>query len=488
MAVLIVMELLTLWFSIHTLSSIRALIGAESLWSKAQKDAIYQLGKYHRTHDEADYLAFQKFMEVPMGDHITRMELFKEKMNMDTARKGFIQGRVHPDDIDGMIRLLRRFNKISYIKNAIVYWSEGDDVIQQLIPISVKLHQEINSPAPSQEKLEALMSELDPINLHLTKLEDNFSYTLEEGSRWMENLILKVLFAVALTVEITGLVLTISVSNSMSKALNEINRATRKIAKGDLEERATVYSMDEIGQVATAVNQMTEQLVLSNKELGQFAYIASHDLQEPLRTISNYVSLFQKKYEGKLDTDGDKYLNSVTAATVRMQDLIRDVLEYSRIGHDKTLTNIDCNLLVQAVLTDLSVSIKESNALIHIDDLPAIDGYYADLRSLFQNLISNAIKYRKADTRIKITISAQPNTDVWQFSIMDNGIGIEEIYYEKIFIIFQKLHGKGEFAGTGIGLAQCKKIVEMHGGKIWVDSEIGKGSTFYFTILKNIFI
>lgn len=485
MAVLIVMELFILWFSIHTLSSVRALIGAEGLWSKAQKDAIYQLGKYHRTRNEEDYIAFQNFMEVPMGDHITRMELFKADMNMDTARKGFLQGRVHPDDIDGMIKLLRRFNKISYIKKAIVYWSKADVVIQELTPISIKLHNEINSASPSQERLEALMTELDPINLHLTSLEDNFSYTLEEGSRWMENLILKLLFSVALTVEITGLVLTISVSRSMTKALNEINRATKGIAKGNLDERAIIYSKDEIGQVATAVNQMTEQLVLSNKELGQFAYITSHDLQEPLRTISNYVGLFKKQYQGQLDTEANRYLQSIGSATYRMQHLIRDILEYSRIGHDKTITAIDCNVLLKEILENLTTSIKENNAIVHIDKLPFINGYYAEISSLFQNLISNAIKYKKQNTQTYITISAQSKNDTWLFAVKDNGIGIEKIYYDRIFTIFQKLHAKGEFEGTGIGLAQCKKITELHGGKIWVESEFGKGSTFYFTISKK---
>ncbi|MBI3883659.1 MAG: HAMP domain-containing protein, partial [Sphingobacteriales bacterium] len=264
MAFLIVIELITLWFAIHTLSSVRALIGAEGLWSKAQKDALYHLGKYNRAHDETDYTAFKKFMAVPLGDHKTRMELFKQKPDMTIARQGFIEGRVHPDDIDGMIKLLRNFNQIDYINKAIVYWSAGDSVISRLMPIGEALHKEIQSPSFSQEKANEIIKELDPINEQLTALEDNFSYTLEEGSRWLENLILKVVFSVALTVEITGLILTIMVSSGISKGLREINRATNELAKGNLTARATVFSKDEIGQVAIAVNQMTEQLILSN--------------------------------------------------------------------------------------------------------------------------------------------------------------------------------------------------------------------------------
>ena len=485
MAVLVTIELFTLWFSVNTLSSVRALIGAEGLWSKAQKDAVYTLRKYYRTHDNADYEAYHKFMEVPLGDHITRLELLKPNPDMEVCRQGFLQGRVHPDDIDGMINLLRRFHRIHYISDAIKYWTQGDTAIAQIIPIAEALHLEINSASPSQEKLDKLVAQIDPINEFLTEVEDKFSYTLEEGSRWMENLVLKILLLLVLTVEITGLALTISVSKSMTKALNEINRASKKIAQGDLDERAEVYSKDEIGQVAVAVNQMTEQLISSNKELGQFAYVASHDLQEPLRTITNYVGLFEKQYKGQLDANADKYLQSITSATNRMQLLIKDVLDYSRIGHDKILTKIDTYKLLNELITDLSISIKESNANIHVDKLPVIKGYETELRSLFQNLISNAIKFRKTDAQMHITITSKENNKEWIFAVKDNGIGIEKEYFERIFTIFQKLHGQKEFAGTGIGLAQCKKIVELHNGKIWVESQLNEGSTFYFTIPKN---
>ena len=352
-----------------------------------------------------------------------------------------------------------------------------------MIPIGKKLHEEINSPISSQEKLNQLIAAIDPINLQLTALEDNFSYTLGEGSRWLENIILKLVFIVALTVEITGLVLTISVSRSITKGLNEINRTTALIAKGNLNERVTILAKDEIGDVATAINQMTEQLMHSYKELEQFAYVASHDLQEPLRTISNYVGLFQKKYKGKSDEESDRYLEFITRATVRMQTLIKDLLDYSRIGHDKNLTEIDCNKLLKEVMNDLETSIKESQAKVCSEQLPVIKAY-PDIKSLFQNLISNGIKYRKKDTPPVIHISACSKENEWLFEIKDNGIGIDEVFYERIFTIFQKLHSQRQYAGTGIGLAQCKKIVELHGGKIWVESDVDRGSTFCFTITK----
>ena len=166
-----------------------------------------------------------------------------------------------------------------------------------------------------------------------------------------------------------------------------------------------------------------------------------------------------------------------------MQALIKDLLDYSLIGHDKKMEALDLNTVLKDVIGDLDSSIKESNAKIIAGKLPVINGY-REMSSLFQNLISNAIKYRKADTPLVIKINAEEKETEWVFSFQDNGIGIEKEYQERIFIIFQKLHNREEYAGTGIGLSQCKKIVELHGGRIWVESDFGKGSTFYFTINK----
>lgn len=481
MAVLIVIELITLWFAIHTLSSVRAFVGAEGLWSKAEKDAVYQLRTYSRTGDEAAYKAFQKFMEVPLGDHKTRLELLKTHPDLNIARQGFLQGRIHSGDIDDMINLVLRFHNNYYLSKAIGYWTQGDSIIVKLIPIGEQLHAEINSPAPSKQKIDFITAQIDPINEQLTTLEDNFSYSLGEGSRWLENLVLKIVFAVALTVEITGLALSISVTRGITKGLNEINRTVNKIAKGDLTERVTVFSKDEIGQVAEAMNHMTDKLVSSNEELSQFAYIASHDLQEPLRTISNYVELLQRKYKGKLDENADKYLGVITGATNRMQMLIKDVLDYSRIGRDKVLQNIDCNKMLRDVLADMDAHIKRTNTKVYVDPLPVVKGY-SELSSVFQNIISNAIKFKKEYSDPVIHISAMEKNKEWLFVIKDNGIGVDPEYSDRIFTIFQKLHSNKLYTGTGIGLAHCKKIIELHRGKIWVESKPGKGSSFYFTI------
>lgn len=221
----------------------------------------------------------------------------------------------------------------------------------------------------------------------------------------------------------------------------------------------------------------------ANKELEQFAYVSSHDLQEPLQTISNFVGLLEKKYSGKTE-DAKLYFKYILSATSKMQNLIRDLLDYSRIGKSITFTNIDCNKILKEVIADLEQSIKESKAKITSDLLPVLKGNEAELKNLFRNLIGNAIKFHRKGVPPEISISVENKEKEYLFAIRDNGIGIEKQYINKLFIIFQRLHNAEEYSGTGIGLAICKKIVTLHKGKIWAESKFGEGSSFYFTLPK----
>ncbi|MGZ4116306.1 MAG: sensor histidine kinase, partial [Bacteroidia bacterium] len=632
MALLIAIELFTLWFSLNTLSSVRAFVGGEGLWSKAEKDAVYHLQKYSRTFNEKDYLKFQEFLKVPLGDHKTLLELKKKNPDPEKAKQGFIEGRNHPHDVEGMIKLFRRFHSISYIKKAITVWTEADSTITLLTPIGERLHAEINKRSPDEEKIDDIVSEIDPINEKLTMLEDNFSYTLGEGSRWLEDIILTILFVIVLTVEFTGMFLTISVSIGITKGINEIMRISSRVSKADFSDKAKIYSKDEIGLLASSFNKMiddlqeninervhmeqvlrkqkdlyeslietqsemgqgisitenkkiiyandalckmygyskdeilklssfldivipeekeklskrlsqrllgiesgdtgetvvirkdgkkinieysikvinsdermqilsvirditlrkkseedlkekTLELIRSNTELEQFAYVASHDLQEPLRMISSYVQLIKERYTDGLDQDAKDFIGFAIDGANRMRNLIQSLLEYSRVNRVKPFEQIDTNELLKEVLQNLKDKIKEHNALIKIEKLPDIFGDNVLIGQLFQNLIENAIKFKGTEDP-QITISCKTNINEFLFSVKDNGIGIPKEYSERIFIILQRLHTIEKYPGTGIGLAICKKIVERHGGKIWVESEVNKGSTFYFTIKK----
>jgi light-regulated signal transduction histidine kinase (bacteriophytochrome) len=257
----------------------------------------------------------------------------------------------------------------------------------------------------------------------------------------------------------------------------------KKIAEDT--QKALMNILEDYSTEKTIVEKMNIKLMSSNKEMEQFAFIASHDMQEPLRTISNYIGLLQNQYKGNLDKNADRYLTSISGAIFRMQSLIRDLLEYSKIGNDNNKVAIDCNVLLNHVLNDVNESIEESKAKIHAKQLPVINGYISGIKSVFQNLISNAVKFRKKEEIPIITISAETKHNEWLFTVRDNGIGIDKKYHDKIFVIFQRLHTKTEYAGTGIGLAHIKKIIEVHGGKIWFESEPEKGTTFYFTIPKT---
>ena len=240
------------------------------------------------------------------------------------------------------------------------------------------------------------------------------------------------------------------------------------------------------GRNITELSKTLEMLRISNEELQQFAYVASHDLQEPLRVITSYVQLLAKRYKDKLDPDANDFIGFIEDRTIRMQDMINDLLAFSRVStKGKPLAKIDLNEVVESALSNLELSIKESGVDIKAYDLPTVNGDLSQLIRLFQNLIGNAIKF-KGEKPLKISIKSVWEKDKWVISISDNGIGIDPQYAKRIFDIFQTLHPKDKYPGTGIGLAIAKRIVERHGGKLWVESEIGKGSVFYFLLPKMI--
>ncbi len=254
--------------------------------------------------------------------------------------------------------------------------------------------------------------------------------------------------------------------------VNHQLKLSNQLLKEEIEQRKTIQ----------------KQLEVSNHELQHFAYMVSHDLKQPLFTISSWAQLLEIEFQNQLDIKAIKYIQHIVNGTQRMDQFIEDILNYSRVQNSKQeLESTDCNQLIFLVKQFLAIAIETNNATITCDSLPIVMANSILLEKLFQNLIDNAIRYRKKTHNPKIHISAnlekdQNNHPFWQFSIRDNGIGIPQKCFDKIFMIFQRMHSSEEYPGNGIGLATCQKIVQLHRGKIWLESEVGKGSTFYFTI------
>jgi len=342
------------------------------------------------------------------------------------------------------------------------------------------------------------------------------------------------LVSLALAIILLVFALTLWVTNPLKKLLGVI-QAIRAQGTTDLTSRVGIDSKDELGQLSLAFDQLLDELeasqeevqaytqsletkveertgelkllnqqlqqdivvrkqaeealaqqarelARSNDELEQFAYVASHDLKEPLRMVSSYLQLLERRYYNKLDGDANEFIGYAVEGANRMHALIQDLLLYSRVGtRDVSIEPTDCVEVLQATLANLEIALDENNAQVTYDDLPTVMADKVQLLQLFQNLIGNAIKFH-GDDPLRVHVGATNADGTWTFFVRDNGIGIESQFAERIFLIFQRLHTRDKYNGTGIGLAVCKKVVERHGGRIWVESELGQGSTFFFTI------
>jgi two-component system, sensor histidine kinase len=511
MGLLIMIELGTLTFAIRTLSSVRAYVGAEGLWSKAQKDAAYSLQTYGSTQDESDFRDFENYLKVPMGDRKTRLELAKKHPDMNIARQGFIEGRVHPDDIDGAIKLFRRFHSIYYIDQAIKVWTKGDSLMSEFIANGNALHTEITAPSPSADKIAVLVNKIDPLNDQLTALEDEFSFILGEGSRWLENLILHLLFFLVLTVEICGLTLTILVSRGISKGLNEIIDAAKNISRGNHGVRAKIYSGDEIGVLANAFNEMTQKLneyigalkeseedLKTSKKIAEQSLIVkknfltnvTHEIRTPMNAVLGFTALLENS---SLDADQRQIVHSMKVSGQTLMVLINDILDFSKIESgvlvlEEITFNVrhlfeSLDILLQQKSAEKKLSLKISVAR----DIPEyIIGDPTRLMQILLNLTDNAIKFtEKGGVEIDVvTLSETDESLKLEFRVKDSGEGIHQDNFSIIFERFTQLSAETtrKHGGTGLGLSIVKSLVELQKGHLSLQSESGKGSTFSFTI------
>lgn len=510
MALLVTVELCTLWFAVSTLSSVRSFVAGEGLWSKAEKDAVLRLHMYAYTHREEDYQTFLHLLKVPAGDRKARLALQKPKPDMAAARQGFLEGGNHHDDIDGMMRLILRFHEISYLKRAFTLWANAEPIINQLILTGEALHTKIKAGAP-QHDVDELMAKMTVLNQELSFMENGFSYTLGEGARWLEDLVLKLLLTLSLTIGSTSIIITISVSRGIEKGVNAIVDGAALISQGDLNKRVTVYSNDEIGMVATAFNQMTDKLqynlqVIRDKEeklekerdkaeasekvKQLFLMNMSHELRTPMNAILGFAHLLEDSLNNREQQD---HVRMLIRAGDELLVILNDILDFARIESGKVSlesAQFDLGDMVRSLTLDMQPKATEKGLhLNHFIDPKIPVTVLGDTKRLHQvlyNLLANAIKFtQRGDVGVAVYLIREHQHHIEaEFSVKDTGIGIAPENMEKIFDSFEQGESGTErkFGGTGIGLTIVKQLVELQGGKIFVNSTLGRGSEFHFRI------
>ncbi|WFE32286.1 sensor histidine kinase [Micromonospora sp. WMMD975] len=374
---------------------------------------------------------------------------------------------------------------------------------------------ERSGPAAGQALItDQTRRQFDGIRASVTTLQDEILIVRKQTADRVNatsNALVVLLVVAALVVAVAGAVMLLSLDRILVRPLAALVGQVREVADGDYQHRIAGSGPPEFRQLADDIDQMrqkiaqdldevrqareriewvndqlqkqAEELTRSNRDLEQFAYVASHDLQEPLRKVASFCQLLQRRYAGQLDERADQYIAFAVDGAQRMQRLINDLLAFSRIGRLTTgFTEVDLNKVMGDVAGQTEAARQYADAELTWDRMPTISGEEPLLTNLLANLVSNSVKFRRADVPAKVHVSARLVDGEWEISCRDNGIGIEPEFADKIFVIFQRLHSKDAYPGTGIGLAIVKKIVEYHGGRVWVDTDAGEGTTIRFTV------
>lgn len=514
MTLLIAAELFALRFAMGQLSAARAFVGGESMWSKAQKNAVFSLIRFGITKQEHDYQAYLEQLKVPEGDHLARMELMKAQPDFAIVNEGFAAGRIHADDIQPMVDLLRRFYWISYLSQAIAIWAQGDEQMALLKSAGQVYHDAIvvNDAAAAEKAL----NEIKRLNDVLTVLEEDFSEMLGKGSRWLEHVVLVILTLAVLTVESIGLTITFLTSRGISHGLRDLTAAAHRIGEGDFDQTVTVRSRDEIGQLAESINKMGHMLRHSYGELeerveertlelqkmavenarlyqqaqqavesrDEFLSIASHELKTPLTALFLQLQRLSRLSDEREKTPGTAEFSQMATTSMllarKLTNLLNELLDLTRLRIGKfSLHRETCDLvqITRDVITQLTNDANRSGCPIHFHSDGPVTGQFDRLRmsQVVTNLLSNAIKYGGGKP---IDIQVRFDNGVAIFRIRDEGQGIPPDQHDRIFDRFERGPASSEISGLGLGLYISHQIVKAHGGKIGVESIVGSGSTF----------
>lgn len=511
MSFLGIVQIILLWFTISTLSSVRAYVGGEALWSKSQKDALYHLQKYGQNKNRESYAAFLEEIKVPLGDRKSRIELEKENPDFNIARQGFLEGRNHPDDIEGLINTFIRFRHVYYIDRSIQIWTEADHYIDQLINVGAKLDSVIMNSPESTATIYNLSNELRPLNQKLTTLEDEFTYTLGEGSRWLSNLVMKLLIGVAVTVALIVLTQIFLINRSVERDIEGLIQTAKEIAKGNFNYSPRTYSNYELKLLDKSMNYMSKELKRNIQEREdaqetmrqaketaeellqiqeQFLANTSHEIRTP---INGVIGMARQLTDTSLNVEQKEFVQAITESSANLLHVVNDILDLSKIRAGKIVferTEFRLSDLFKNLQFTLQFRADEKNIYLKFvtgENVPEVlFGDSVRLNQVLLNVVGNAIKFtEKGGVTISANLVKKENDyAVVQFSVTDTGIGISEDKLDYIFETFTQAeaHTTRKYGGTGLGLNIAKSLIEKQGGTINVTSAIGHGSKFYFEL------
>lgn len=492
MALLIALELFTLYFAMDSLSSVRAFATGESMWSKGQKDAVISLHKYARTRDPKFYDEFHTHIRVPLGDSQARNAMIKSPPEPQRAREGLTDGKVHPDDLAGVITLVTRFKEFKHVKDTLEIWRQGDVLTYKLIGNAENLHILIQKKS-AEPAIQKSLDRIDELNDQLTTLEADFANKLGEGSRWLESVLMFSLILAVLLVESIGLFLIINFSRNLSKSLSDLNSAAYQVGEGKFDVNVPVRSGDELGRLADSINLMAQRLGSTVGERQQaeqasklkslFLANMSHEIRTPLAAIIGFSDLL--KDSSLKDAERLHYANIINRTGEHLTQIINDILDLSKVeaGHlEMKNQNTNLNTLLDDIYVLMMARTGDKPVKIEFDR----QGYVPDiistdpsrLRQILTNIIGNAIKFTDSGTvRMRYEVSG---ADLL-FTISDTGVGISALQRSQLFQAFSQIDSSTsrKYEGTGLGLVLSRRLAQMMGGDVdLVESETGKGSTF----------
>ena len=497
MAVLIATELVTLLFATSLMSSLRAFVAGEAVWANAQKNSIYSLSRYASTGNPAYYKDFQKYTQVPVSYHKARLELEKSDFSKAAVRDAFLKGEVQSEDIDGVIRMIRRFGSVSSIQQAMALWSRGDQLFGELLQTAERLQVKMTSQNFSAEGIQSEIQNIEKINFDLTSIENEFALILGAGSRAMENFLIFILLFVVLSVEFAGVMLTIGFSRNLSRSLSELTTTADQVGQGNFSQQVPVRSDDELGRLARAINKMTfdlrknvgQRVRAENASQTKTAFLAnmSHEIRTPLGVILGLADIL--KDPNLSWNEHSRYLETIEKTGKNLTQIINDILDVSKV--EIGFVNIEKNQFnlsefIEDLHNMMAVRAEQNrNKLIFKAEGLAPEKIFTDrsrLRQILVNLINNAIKFTDSGS---ISVSYGGSDSKLYFRVSDTGLGIPEEFKEQVFDPYFQVEESAKKAqeGAGLGLALSKKLARALGGDVLIEKTApGLGTTFLITV------